>query len=89
LRIEDLRLKINPFKLLNIQLKIFNLLGEAVLFATLLILGYTIFFFFCFHLFVVAYEEPALRGTFGAAYKRYYDTVPRWLPRFDMWSKLC
>jgi protein-S-isoprenylcysteine O-methyltransferase Ste14 len=52
-------------------LQISDLHNEAILFATLLILGYTIFFFFCFHLFVVVYEEPALRGTFGVAYKRY------------------
>lgn len=63
------------------------LFGEAILFATLLILGYTVLSFFCFHLFVVAYEEPTLRGTFGAAYKKYCDAVPRWLPRFGMWSK--
>ena len=67
---------------------LFILFGEAIFFATLLILGYMVVFFFCFHLFVVAYEEPTLRGTFGAAYKRYCDAVPRWLPRFDMWPKL-
>ena len=28
-----------------------------------------------------AYEEPALRRRFGAAYERYTERVGRWLPR--------
>ena len=34
------------------------------------------------HLFVIFYEEPHLRKTFGAAYKEYCQSVPRWIPRF-------
>ena len=34
------------------------------------------------HLFVIFYEEPHLRKTFGAAYEEYCASVPRWLPRF-------
>jgi protein-S-isoprenylcysteine O-methyltransferase Ste14 len=33
-----------------------------------------------FHAFVLVYEEPALRGKFGADYERYLHTVPRWIP---------
>lgn len=33
------------------------------------------------HLFVVFYEEPHLRKTFGEAYEKYCKAVPRWLPR--------
>jgi protein-S-isoprenylcysteine O-methyltransferase Ste14 len=33
------------------------------------------------HLFVIFYEEPHLRKTFGAAYEEYYKFVPRWIPR--------
>jgi protein-S-isoprenylcysteine O-methyltransferase Ste14 len=33
------------------------------------------------HTFVVAYEEPTLRRTFGAHYVAYCAAVPRWLPR--------
>ena len=33
------------------------------------------------HTFVVAYEEPTLRRTFGADYDAYCRAVPRWLPR--------
>lgn len=33
------------------------------------------------HLFVILYEEPHLRKTFGAAYEDYCQSVPRWIPR--------
>ncbi len=33
------------------------------------------------HLFVVLYEENALRRQFGAMYEDYRTAVPRWLPR--------
>jgi protein-S-isoprenylcysteine O-methyltransferase Ste14 len=59
---------------------LFILFGEAIFFATLLILGYMLVFFFCFHLFVIAYEEPTLRRIFGESYKRYCNAVPRWIP---------
>lgn len=33
------------------------------------------------HIFVVLYEEPHLRSTFGETYKEYCQAVRRWLPR--------
>jgi len=33
------------------------------------------------HLFVLLYEEPHLRATFGASYDAYCRSVRRWLPR--------
>jgi protein-S-isoprenylcysteine O-methyltransferase Ste14 len=33
------------------------------------------------HLFVLLYEEPHLRATFGAPYNAYCGSVRRWLPR--------
>jgi protein-S-isoprenylcysteine O-methyltransferase Ste14 len=33
------------------------------------------------HLFVILYEEPHLRATFGAPYDAYCLSVRRWLPR--------
>lgn len=33
------------------------------------------------HLFVILYEEPHLRATFGAPYDAYCRSVHRWLPR--------
>ncbi len=34
------------------------------------------------HLFVIFYEEPHLRKTFGGTYEEYCQSVPRWIPRF-------
>ena len=36
---------------------------------------------FCTALFVILYEEPTLRRTFGAQYEEYCRNVPRWLPK--------
>ncbi len=33
------------------------------------------------HLFVIFYEEPHLRRTFGPAYDEYCKAVPRWIPK--------
>lgn len=38
--------------------------------------------FVLFHLFVVYFEEPTLRGKFRATYEVYYKSVPRWIPRW-------
>ena len=39
------------------------------------------------HLFVLFYEEPALRGKFGADYEQYCRNVDRWWPRVRAWDK--
>jgi protein-S-isoprenylcysteine O-methyltransferase Ste14 len=39
------------------------------------------------HLFVVFYEEPTLRGKFGAEYETYCKNVRRWWPRIRAWTK--
>lgn len=57
------------------------MLGEAALFQSAALLVYTTAFAVFFHLFVVLYEEPTLRGKFSASYERYLDTVSRWIPR--------
>jgi protein-S-isoprenylcysteine O-methyltransferase Ste14 len=38
------------------------------------------------HLFVVFYEEPVLRGKFGADYEEYCGNVRRWRPRMCGWK---
>lgn len=35
---------------------------------------------FVVHLFVVLYEEPTLKGSFGVAYSDYRARVKRWIP---------
>src|SRR5579872_3795448 len=34
-----------------------------------------------FHIFVVMYEEPTLKQTFGPEYEAFRARVPRWIPR--------
>jgi len=62
------------------------ILGQGFLFAREGLLLYGAIIWLAFHLFVVAYEEPALRSTFGAEYDRFAANVPRWLPRIRPWT---
>ncbi len=55
--------------------------GEAWLFLSLPLLVYAGAMAICFHLFVIGYEEPTLRRSFGETYVEYLRTVPRWVPR--------
>ncbi len=54
--------------------------GWALLFGNLRIAVYGLFMAALFHLFIVFYEEPWLRDTFGSSYKEYCQQVSRWLP---------
>ena len=54
--------------------------GQTVLFVSPVLLWYSIAWFTGVHLFVVFYEEPALRRRFGAQYDNYCAGVRRWLP---------
>jgi protein-S-isoprenylcysteine O-methyltransferase Ste14 len=54
------------------------LAGETALFRAIEFAVYGVLVWFCFHLFVVLYEEPAQSRRFGAAYEAYRRTVPRW-----------
>jgi protein-S-isoprenylcysteine O-methyltransferase Ste14 len=56
------------------------LLGESLLFKSWRLLGYAGAFWVLVHLFVILYEERALRRQFGTGYRRYCETVPRWIP---------
>ena len=56
--------------------------GEALLLGQAELLAYAAIVWICFHLFVVAYEEPAMRRLFPADYEAYSQSVRRWLPRF-------
>jgi protein-S-isoprenylcysteine O-methyltransferase Ste14 len=56
------------------------LIGESMVFSSLAIFQYTLVVWLMFHVFVIFYEEPALRKKFGAAYEEYRRTVSRWIP---------
>src|SRR6266566_2650051 len=60
-----------------------TIIGEALLFHALLLVGYALLVWLVVHLFVVFFEEPSLRRQFGESYEAYLRTVPRWLPRFS------
>jgi protein-S-isoprenylcysteine O-methyltransferase Ste14 len=55
--------------------------GQGLLLGSWETVAYAGVFAIVSHLFVVLYEEPTLRATFGADYDEYCHTVPRWLPR--------
>ena len=38
-----------------------------------------------FHVFVVMYEEPTLKQTFGTEYESFRTNVPRWIARLTPW----
>ena len=59
----------------------FALAGAALLYGSWALLGYTGLFFLITHLFVVGYEEPTLRRTFGPEYEAYCHRVRRWRPK--------
>jgi protein-S-isoprenylcysteine O-methyltransferase Ste14 len=60
------------------------ILGEALIFGSRSLAELAVAFFAATMLFVLLYEEPALRRKFGAEYEEYCRRVPRWLPRFKM-----
>ena len=62
------------------------LFGEAALFGNVSLLAYAVLVWLSFHLWVLAYEEPALRRKFGEEYRLYCARVPRWLPRLRGWG---
>ncbi len=57
------------------------LLGELLVTRSPALLAYWALWFAAVNLFVIGYEEPALRRQFGASYAQYADAVGRWIPR--------
>lgn len=56
--------------------------GQALLFGNGALLEYGALVWLLFHLFVLVYEEPTLRSTFGSEYDSFCARVPRWIPNF-------
>jgi len=56
------------------------LAGAALFYQSLALLTYAVVFLLVTHLFVLLYEEPTLRRTFGTDYASYCQKVGRWLP---------
>jgi protein-S-isoprenylcysteine O-methyltransferase Ste14 len=62
------------------------ILGQALLLGSARVLEYGVFVWLLFHIFVLVYEEPTLRASFGAEYESFCAAVPRWIPRVTPWS---
>lgn len=61
-----------------------TLASAALFYQSLQLLGFTVVFFLATHIFVVWYEEPTLRRTFGPEYETYCRKVSRWWPSAQM-----
>ncbi len=61
------------------------IVGQALLFGEWRLLVLAVAFWLCCHLFVVVYEEPTLRRSFGSEYEVYCAGVRRWAPRLRPW----
>ena len=59
--------------------------GQGLLLGNPRVLGYGVLVWLAFFLFVIGYEEPTLRRTFGDEYERFCANIPRWIPRLHPW----
>ena len=59
--------------------------GQALLFGSVVLLGYAGAVWVLFHGFVLLYEEPTLRRKFSPSYDVYRANVRRWWPRIKPW----
>ncbi len=57
------------------------IIGQGLIFANVRVLEYGALIWLAFRLFVISYEEPTLRKSFGPEYEVYCRDVKRWLPR--------
>lgn len=61
------------------------ILGQGLLFGSARVLEYGLAIWAGFYLFVLIYEEPTLRRSFGREYDEFCANVPRWFPRLRPW----
>ena len=59
------------------------IVGQGLIFGNVELLEYGGLVWLIVHLFVLLYEEPTLRASFGSEYEAYCATVPRWIPRLN------
>src|SRR5262245_25958540 len=61
------------------------IIGQSPVLGSIRVLGYAGLVWLGFTLFVLLYEEPTLRGTYGDEYQEFCTNVPRWIPRLHPW----
>jgi protein-S-isoprenylcysteine O-methyltransferase Ste14 len=59
------------------------ILGQGLILGNVSVLEYGALVWLLFHLFVLVYEEPTLRASFGPEYEAFCAAVPRWIPRLS------
>ena len=62
------------------------ILGQGLLFGDGRLFAYGVLLWLVVHGFVVSYEEPTLRRSFGSEYEAFWRNVPRWIPRLSPWQ---
>ena len=62
------------------------IIGQALIFGNMRLVEYGGLVWLLFHLFVLVYEEPTLKASFGDEYEAFCANVPRWIPRFTPWD---
>ena len=63
------------------------LFGESILFNSLFLLYWAIFFIVANLIYIPLIEEPELKIRFGMVYEDYLSNTPRWIPRQTPWNK--
>jgi protein-S-isoprenylcysteine O-methyltransferase Ste14 len=59
--------------------------GQGLLLGNARLIGYGVCVWLAFFVFVLAYEEPTLRRTYGREYEAFCAAVPRWIPHLRPW----
>jgi protein-S-isoprenylcysteine O-methyltransferase Ste14 len=62
------------------------IIGQGLILGNVTLLEYGALVWLLFHLFVLVYEEPTLKASFGAEYAVFCAEVPRWIPRLTAWA---
>jgi protein-S-isoprenylcysteine O-methyltransferase Ste14 len=63
------------------------ILGQALLLGDVALLPYAGLVWLASHLFILVYEEPAMRASYPEEYAVYSAAVGRWLPRLTPWRR--
>jgi|SRR5271157_2212762 len=61
--------------------------GQGLFFGSIRVLEYGIAVWVGFYLFVLIYEEPTLRKSFGLEYEEFCAKVPTWIPHLRPWQR--